>query len=185
MQKSGTTDLFFLLRLLPIPLNCRMKWEKIHNYTALTRTGDFLNLRKQPHVHVLHWNATAQRLEKNNTFSSCTLDSGCSYNQWIQSCDHNNFVSLLSNTINIFFPLERPFWDLNQSLHRKSLCSWHKWYSHTLPDSRFPYLPYEKAAVIRKYTAVKMQEKKRKMSVNYLNTLKDKIGLKTSLPIQW
>lgn len=82
-----------------------------------------------------------------------------------------NLVSLLPNAISASPPcLERPFWNLRKSLHLKSLCSFHKRYSLTLPDPRFSYLPYENEPAIMKYTAVKCKKKKKLIISIYSKT---------------
>lgn len=70
--KSGSSFLH-----LSSPPNCRMKWEKMNNYSALTSTRDFLNLRKQLALSIFAaiyiWGLLSQQVGKKNIFSSCNL----------------------------------------------------------------------------------------------------------------
>ena len=105
--------------------------------------GLYLNKRRKTHFPLV-------------TF---TLDTGCMYNSMASIMwSYQPFLPLAQHYTCFFFPFERLFLDLNHSFHLKSLCSVHRWYSFTLPDPQFPYLPYEKEAVL-KYTIMKMREK--------------------------
>lgn len=147
--KSG----FFFLHLSSLP-NCRMKWEKMNNYTVFTSTRDFLNL-------IYIWGLLSQQVGKNNIFPSCNLHHRYWYMYNLMASiiwSYQLSLPLAQHYTCFFFPFERLFLDLNHSFHLKSLCSVHRWYSFTLPDPQFPYLPYEKEAVL-KYTIMKMREK--------------------------
>lgn len=114
--------------------------------------GLYLNKRRKTHFPLV-------------TF---TLDTGCMYNSMASIMwSYQPFLPLAQHHKCFFSPsFERLVWDLNHSFYLKSLCSLHRWYSLTLPDPRFLYLPYryhistiKKEAVIMKHTTMKMRGK--------------------------
>ena len=107
-----------------------------------------------------------------------TLDTGCMYNPMASIMwSYQTCLPLAQHHKCFFFPpsFERLVWDLNHSFYLKSLCSLHRWYSLTLPDPRFPYLPYEKEAVIMKHTTMQTREK--------MLIIKDKIYTFTTISV--
>ena len=101
--KSGS----FFRHLSSLP-NCRMKWEKMNNYSALTSTRDFLNLRKQLALSIFAaiyiWGLSSQQVGKKNIFSSCNLHHRywCMYNLMASIMWSYQHCLLLPNTINVF-----------------------------------------------------------------------------------
>ena len=103
-----------------------------------------------------------ERRKTHFPFVKFTLDTGCMYNPMASIMwSYQPCLPLAQHHKCFFFPpsSERLVWDLNHSFYLKSLCSLHRWYSLTLPDPRFPYLPYEKEAVIMKHITMQTREK--------------------------